>query len=298
MEEHHEEHHKKKGTLRRIYEDEYKIILFLPFILLILGMGQIAYQYSSTGDFVNRGVDLKGGVILTIEREYNPVEMSEFLKANLGGDIIVTSINYGSELSIQASEISEEELISKVEEKLGKLDPNKDYSVNSISSSLGTSFFKEITQAIIIAFVLMAIVVFITFRAPAPVFAVILCAFSDIIVTLAIFNLTGMKLGKGGIAAFLMLIGYSVDTDILLSTKMLKKKAGTVMERIYSAMDTGLAMNLTTIAAVTTAIIFTQSDIIRQIMIILIIGLIVDMINTWIQNVGILRLYLERKRHE
>ncbi len=298
MEEHHEEHHKKKGTLRRIYEDEYKIILFLPFILLILGMGQIAYQYSSTGDFVNRGVDLKGGVILTIEREYNPVEMSEFLKANLGGDIIVTSINYGSELSIQASEISEEELISKVEEKLGKLDPNKDYSVNSISSSLGTSFFKEITQAIIIAFVLMAIVVFITFRAPAPVFAVILCAFSDIVVTLAIFNLTGMKLGKGGIAAFLMLIGYSVDTDILLSTKMLKKKAGTVMERIYSAMDTGLAMNLTTIAAVTTAIIFTQSDIIRQIMIILIIGLIVDMINTWIQNVGILRLYLERKRHE
>jgi preprotein translocase subunit SecF len=143
----------------------------------------------------------------------------------------------------------------------------------------------------------MAIVVFITFRSPSPVFAVILCAFSDIIVTLAIFNLTGIKLGKGGIAAFLMLIGYSVDTDILLSTKVLKRKGGTLMERIYSAMGTGLAMNITTIVAVTAAIIFTQSEIIRQIMLILIIGLLVDMFNTWVQNVGILRLYMERKHH-
>ncbi len=44
MEEHHkehEEHHPKKGLARRIYEDKYKKILFLPFILLILAMAQI-----------------------------------------------------------------------------------------------------------------------------------------------------------------------------------------------------------------------------------------------------------------
>ena len=57
---------------------------------------------------------------------------------------------------------------------------------------------------------------------PSPTLAVILAAFSDMVVTLSIFNLTGMQLGKGGIAAFLMLIGYSVDTDILLSTMVLK----------------------------------------------------------------------------
>jgi len=93
-----------------------------------------------------------------------------------------------------------------------------------------------------------------------------------------------------------MLIGYSVDTDILLSTKVLKSKIGTVMDRIYSAMSTGLTMNITTMIAITIAMVFTTSEVIRQIMTILLIGLFVDIINTWIQNVGILRWYLEKKK--
>ena len=69
----------------------------------------------------------------------------------------------------------------------------------------------------------MGLVVFIYFRTLVPSLAVILAAFSDIVVTLAIFNLTGEKLSTAGVAAFLMLIGYSVDTDILLNTRVLKK---------------------------------------------------------------------------
>ena len=126
--------------------------------------------------------------------------------------------------------------------------------------------------------------------------AVILAALSDIVVTLAVFNLTGIKLSTAGIAAFLMLIGYSVDTDILLSTRVLKRKEGSVMDRVYNAMRTGLTMSATTLSAVLIALIFVQSEIVKQIMIILFIGLLVDLIMTWIQNVGILRLYLEKKR--
>ena len=59
-------------------------------------------------------------------------------------------------------------------------------------------------------------------------------------------------------------------------------------------MKTGLTMTLTTLVAVLVALIFTQSDVIRQIMVILLVGLFVDMLYTWIQNVGILRLYLEK----
>ena len=60
-------------------------------------------------------------------------------------------------------------------------------------------------------------------------------------------------------------------------------------------MKTGLTMTVTTLVAMTVALTITQSEVIRQIMIILLIGLVVDLINTWIQNVGLLRLYLERK---
>ena len=47
---------------------------------------------------------------------------------------------------------------------------------------------------------------------------------------------------------------------------------------------------------VVAGLVFTNSDVIRQIMVILLIGLLLDVINTWIQNAGFLRLYLERKR--
>jgi len=93
-----------------------------------------------------------------------------------------------------------------------------------------------------------------------------------------------------------MLIGYSVDTDILLSTRVLKRKEGSIMDRVYNAMRTGLTMSATTLSAVLVALIFVQSEIVKQIMIILFIGLLVDLIMTWIQNVGILRIYLEKKR--
>jgi preprotein translocase subunit SecF len=141
----------------------------------------------------------------------------------------------------------------------------------------------------------MGIVVFIYFRVPVPSIAVILSAFSDIVVTLAVVNVMGIKLSTAGIAAFLMLIGYSVDTDILLSTRVLKRKEGDVLDRVFKAMKTGLTMSITTLVAVTVALIFTQSIVLKQIMTILIIGLLIDLINTWIQNAGILRWYMERK---
>ena len=74
-----------------------------------------------------------------------------------------------------------------------------------------------------------------------------------------------------------------------------KRKEGTIMSRIYSAMKTGLTMSFTTIFALIIGMIFTKSEVIRQIMLIVFIGLIIDLINTWVQNVGILRMYLEKK---
>ena len=94
-----------------------------------------------------------------------------------------------------------------------------------------------------------------------------------------------------------MLIGYSVDTDILLSTRVLKRTEGTVFERILGAMRTGLIMSGTTITAFIVVLLFTQSEVLKQIMLILLIGLLVDLINTWLQNAGIIRWYAEKKKY-
>ncbi|HDZ61215.1 MAG TPA: preprotein translocase subunit SecF, partial [Candidatus Pacearchaeota archaeon] len=105
------------------------------------------------------------------------------------------------------------------------------------------------------------------------------------------------KMSSAGIVAFLMLIGYSVDTDILLTTRVLKRQEGSLNERIFGAFKTGLTMTLTSLLAIIFALFVVKSFsiVLTQIFTILAIGLGFDIFNTWITNVSILKWYMEKK---
>jgi len=333
---------KRPGFFRRVYEKKYKTLLIIPFLLLILAIGQISYQVMTTGDLFDKSVDLKGGVILEINKPSDSLALENFLRDKYPeNDINVRITGQRTVVEADIDPDDESKLISTIETKLGEL-TRDDYSSTIMGPSLGESFFQETFSALIIAFFFMGMIVFWYFstglkekllvvvvsivlislvisnkggslpitiisvilavflfylyiKYSMPSFAVILSAFSDIVVTLAIVNLLGIKLGTAGIAAFLMLIGYSVDTDILLSTKVLKRKVGTIYERVTGAMKTGLTMSATTLIAIAIALSLILSLDIKQIMTIVIIGLCIDLINTWIQNAGLLRWYIERK---
>jgi len=285
---------------KKIFEEDYKKLLIFTVLLFVLAIGQIAYQVATTGDFINRGVSLKGGITVTIpDVNYDALNLESYLQKELNeGDISVrklTSASRQAGLVVDAG-ITDKGGIDKLLELVrNELKITKDdYSVEMIGSSLGASFFKETFIAIIIAFLFMGVVVWLFFRVPAPTFYVVLCAACDIIETVAVVNLIGMKISTAGIAAYLMLVGYSVDTDMLLTARVLRRKEGTVMDGVYSAMKTGMMMSLTTIAAVCVGLFFAESSVLKEIMTILLIGLALDNLNTWIQNTGLLRLYLER----
>jgi preprotein translocase subunit SecF len=288
------------------YDKKYKQLMIIPLLMLLIAVIVIGVQIATTGSFINKDVSLKGGVTLTITKEeaIDIIQLERFLGSSFSGrDISVRAINAGGRqigtviaADIDASDEAElDQFIAAVEDGIGHELAPEDYGIEIMGSSLGASFFRETFTALIIAFVLMSIVVFIYFRSFVPSFAVILSAMSDIVVTLAIVDLVGMKISTGGIAAFLMLVGYSVDTDMLLTTRLLKRKGGTVFERTMSSVKTGMMMTVTTIGALLVGLIFMESAVVRQIMFIVLIGLFVDIINTWIQNVGILRYYIEKK---
>ncbi|MAH03333.1 hypothetical protein CMI39_00935 [Candidatus Pacearchaeota archaeon] len=186
-----------------------------------------------------------------------------------------------------------------LEEFLGyELINGENASFEFTGSSLSESFYKQLLIAILFAFILMAIVVFFIFRTFVPSLAVIIAAFADILMTLTMINILGMKISSAGIVAFLMLIGYSVDTDILLTTRILKRDEGSLNERIYGAFKTGLTMTLTSLLAITFALFVVKSFsiVLTQIFTVLVIGLGFDILNTWITNVSILKWYVEKKK--
>jgi len=293
-----------KGLLG-IYDKHYKKFLFLTLAILLLAIISMAWQVITTGDFINKGVSLKGGIVITIpvDESVSIGEVENLLKTRFpGDDIEVRSI---TELGVQKAIIittdnreagADNAVLEALSEKIPGAKENA--SLEITEESLGGGFFKQTIMAMIIAFIFMAIVVFLSFKTFIPSLAVITCALADIIETIAATNLLGLKISAGGIAAFLMLIGYSVDTDILLTTRVIKSKEGTVFQRTLSAAKTGLLMTTTAIIAVVVALFLTGSETIKEIMIIMLIGLTFDIINTWLQNTAFLRMYMERKKEK
>ena len=299
---HHTADGKKYSKIVQFYDKHYKQLLIIPLILIILSLAQIGWQAYATGDFIQKGVSLKGGVTVTIPTsEAIDVASLEISIRSQFPDIDLTTrtlestgqiVGYVIEADLQDS--------ADIEKALGIINsvtkiPRENYGLETIQPSLGESFFREAGKAILFSFILMSIVIFIAFRTFVPSLAVIVSVLADMIMTLAAVNLLGIKVSTAGIAAFLMLIGYSVDTDILLSSRVLKREEGTVFERILGSVKTGMTMVATALTAAIIAYFLSESETIRQIMLIIIIGLVADIFNTWITNTAILRWYVEKK---
>ena len=171
------------------------------------------------------------------------------------------------------------------------------YSSEEFGSSLGQSFYRQMLMALGLSFIFMAIVVFITFRNFIPSIAVVYAAFMDIVIPVAITILFNIKISAAGISALLMLIGYSIDTDILLTTRVLKRKEGSIWERMTSSAKTGLTMTFAAIAALFSGYFISSSLVLKEMFFIIVIGLFTDIPSTWLMNAGILKWYVSKKEN-
>lgn len=289
-------------NFREVYNKQYKKLFIIPIILVLVAILILFLNYQQTGDIIDRDVTLKGGLVITIDTgiEVNNLE-EQILKELPNSDVEVRQLKeFASStqigLIIEASDVTEEEMKPVLEKILGlSLEGGDNYSVEEAKSSLGEAFYQQMVVAILLALLFMAIVVLITFRTFVPSIAVVFAAFADMTITLAILSLFHVKLSTAGIAAILLLLGYSIDTDILMTTRVLKRKEGSVFDRILGSAKTGLTMTATTIVALGAGYFVSQSLMLKQMFMIIIIGLIVDVLMTYLMNAGLLVWYAKKK---
>jgi preprotein translocase subunit SecF len=276
-----------------------KQIMLVPIAIIILALISLGATYLATGSPVKLGIEFTGGTLVTVPS----TDSEEKVAAEFASYPLVDIRNIGSRYMLQFGPMSESLYADLV--KLA----NANFDSPEIRH-IGPIYSKELQAQVIrylpLSFLLMAIVVFLVFREPIVSLLIVVSALADILTAAASMNLTGVQLSLGTVAALLMLIGYSVDTDILLSMRVLKRK-GSVEEKILGAMGTGLTMAGTTIGAVISLIIvsnflyliipsFTRMDIIADMSTVLIFGLAADIFNTWVTNAQGLRWYLNRPK--
>ena len=290
-----------KEVFRKVYYKNHKKLFIIPIILLLLAIILLTIQGITTGDIIQKDVSLKGGITATIYTQEPFPELKQQLKEIFPEKefIIRTLKQFGSDnnlgISIEVSDIEQDELKTTLEQ-LTNLELTSDiYSIEIVGSSLGENFYKQMMIAILLAFIFMGIVVFITFRSLIPSLTVVFAAFSDLVITMAILNIFNIRLSTAGIAALLLLIGYSIDTNMLLTTRVLKDRTSSIFDSIKSSMKTGLTMSFTTIIAMSVAFFVATSLVLKQMFLIIIIGLLIDIIITYGMNAGVLVWYAKKR---
>jgi len=166
-------------------------------------------------------------------------------------------------------------------------------SSSSTAAAFGSDNQTTAVAGVLVAFLGMSVLVFALFRTFVPSIAVVISAFSDIVIPLAAMNLLNIKLSLGTVAALLMLIGYSVDSDILLNNHILRR-SGSFYESTYRAMQTGVTMTVTSLSAMAVMAVVASLfniELMASIGIVLVIGLAADLMNTYMLNLSLLRWY-------
>ena len=284
-----------------VYEKHYKKLALIPVIIFIVCLIILGIKYSQTGFIIDRDVSLKGGIEITLIKEnlnFNEIELSlkEKYKDVSVREITDPLTRKSKGITVKISDVTEEEIKDFLKTKID-FDENdeNEYTAKNTQAEFGSGFYRSLMLVLLIGFVLMAVTVLIAFRTFIPSIAVISAAIVDIVFSLTVSSLIGIKLDGGAIVAFLLVIGYSIDTDILLTTRMIKRSEGTYLERMYNSMKTGLTMTFAAIAALSVGYFVAISSTLQNMFFIIIIALIMDIFSTYLTNSGILIWYCKKK---
>jgi preprotein translocase subunit SecF len=265
-----------------------KQLVIIPLALLAISLILLALNTVSTGMPVTPGIDFSGGTAVTV---YTPDSKDQLQATFVGYPLtdISEGVNNGKFLKFGTMDDTKfKELTALISQKY------PDASINQIGETFGKTLQNQAVIALLFSFIGMAIVIFIAFRTFVPAGAVVLSAFADMVMTAAVMNIVGIPLTLGTVAALLMLIGYSVDSDILLTNRVLKRQ-GKIHDKLAGAFHTGIIMTSTTLAAAAAMFIvswFGSVQILWEISAVLLIGLVFDIMNTWLTNAAILKWYV------
>lgn len=293
-----------------------RLLVLVPLVLLLLSGAVISHAVVTTGGPLRLGFEFQGGTMVSLPS----LEAPSALQARFADYSVVGVREAGERRMVQFGPMDDrraQELTTRI------LADYPGAQVEAVGEVMGRALQEQTAGLVGVSFLLMSLVVLLTFRRPLPALIIVASAAGDLVVTVAFMRVAGVELSFGTLVALVMLIGYSVDTNILLTTRLLKARdplaAGPppvrgrkpappptepgLAEKVQEARRTGLMMSGTTLAVL--GVLFAvssyallagygQSRILQDVSIVLLVGLGADLVNTWMLNAGLLRWHLER----
>ncbi|NQT27867.1 protein translocase subunit SecF [candidate division KSB1 bacterium] len=187
--------------------------------LTLLVVGLISLVFKGGPDY---GIDFKGGtsVVLRFESAVTPSDLREALSSIGLGNSEISKFGAKNEYIIyieQQKEISASEMVDNVEAAItdGLKIPYEVLQEETVGPKIGGELRAAMLMACLIALGLILVYISIRFELVFAVGAIV-ALFHDVLILLGIFSLLDFEISLKEIAAFLTIIGYSLNDTIVV----------------------------------------------------------------------------------
>ena len=270
-------------------------LMAIPLALLVLAVLIVGGATLLFGAPAPLGIEFTGGTELTVQTTSDADEIRDAFDRDVEQIRSIEGQDNQYILTFRPDDAAEDDDLQAEAE--GGLAPDGDSDVIQGVREFDATFAEQ-TQSLallglVVAFIGMSVLAFVLFRVFVPSVTIVVATFSNLMIPLAVMSLFRIELNLGTVAALLMLIGYSVDSDILLNNHVLRR-CGSFYESASRAMDTGVTMSITSASAMAVMAIvawFYGIDLLSSIGLILFIGICSDLMNKYTFNIALLRWY-------
>jgi preprotein translocase subunit SecF len=233
------------------------------------------------------GIDFEGGVLLQVQFE-EPIE-AESIRATLAemglGDAEIQHLGGNREAIIRVQENAEmEDLAGMIVEALNRANPDNAADVRRqelVGPKVGQELRAKATNAIIIALILILGYISVRFEFKFAVGAVA-ALIHDVVITLGMFSLTGREISLPVIAAFLTIVGYSLNDTIVIYDRIRENRRRLYGKSFVDIVNTSLnnSLSRTLVTSLTTLVVviclfLLGGEVIKDFAFALMVGVIV-----------------------
>lgn len=242
--------------------------------------------------------DFKGGSLVMVQGLQNvpdPSGVKSAVESSLGKNVDVLPVENGFHIETDAlSESEETNVKGALFNQFGI--PASSVTIESIGPAISSLQIEQMLYSIVIAFVVIGVITFIIFRRRVVPMAVLLVIGLDILCVLGCMSLFRVPMSLASVVAIVVLVGYAVDTNILLAYHVLKGVGGEPREQATASMNTGLMMGVLLIVVFLSLNVLTSVTQLNVLTATMIFGIAINIFNTWFLGAGILLRQAERQR--
>jgi preprotein translocase subunit SecF len=259
-------------------------------VMLLVGLGAMVMNVGRYGSWLNYGVDFKGGTVVQLDftRPVPAEQLRAAAEAAGHGDWEITNFGGADEFLIRMESFSGQlgqTAETVVNQTLAPRFPEGSYEIariEAVGPKVGEELQLQALIAILLSFLVTLLYLWVRFEWRFGLAAIAATA-HDIVITLGLLALMGSEISLGTVAAFLTIVGYSLNDTIVVFDRiredLAKPRHGkSYMELLNQAINETLPRTVLTASgtlATLLSLAILGGPVIRDFALVLILGIFI-----------------------